>query len=80
MGVISRIDLGVLVMNRKQQSENERLYLGTMVVANDLRKQGVISDEEYRQIDTIFREKYEPTLSTLFTDIDLIKLETYGNM
>ena len=33
--------------------------------------EGILSDKEYGQIDTIFREKYHPTLGTLFADISL---------
>ena len=68
--VISFIDSEVKMS--KEQLENERKYLGTMTVARNLLKQGVISDEEYRQIDTKFKEIYAVSLSTIFTDISLI--------
>lgn len=64
----------------KAQMKKERMYIGTMSVAKNLLKQGLISEEEYCQIDTKFREKYNVKFSTLFTDIDLIKLASYGNM
>ena len=34
-------------------------------------KEGIVSEEEYRQIDTIFLEKYKPVFGTLFSDISL---------
>lgn len=79
MPAISRIDSVVAAMT-KEQIQNEKMYLGTMSTAKNLLKQGIISDEEYEQIDTNFRKKYDISLSTLFTDIRLIKFESYGNI
>lgn len=59
---------------------DEMLYQGTMSIAKNLLKQGTISEEEYRQIDTMFKQKYEVSLFTLFTDIRLIKFADHGNM
>ena len=53
-----------------EQMKNEMLYQGTMSIAKNLLKQGTISEEEYRQIDTMFREKYEPKIGTLFVDLE----------
>ena len=64
----------------KEQMEDEKCYLATMSIAKNLLKQGIISDEEYEQIDTNFRKKYDISLSTLFTDIHLIKFGSYGNI
>lgn len=43
----------------------------TKLMARKMLSEGIISDKEYGQIDTIFREKYRPTLGTLFADISL---------
>ena len=67
----SRIDSEVAVVT-KEQYEQEKKYLVTMNMAKKLLEKGVISDEEYRQIDTKFQQKYGVTFSTLFTTIDLI--------
>lgn len=64
----------------KVQLDNEKKYLATMIIARNLLKQGLISEEDYCQIDTKYKGKYKVSLSTLFTDIDLIKLGIYGNM
>lgn len=56
----------------KEDFKNEKLYQTTMHIARKMLKSGLISEEEYRQIDTIFTEKYQPTLGTLFADIDLL--------
>ena len=55
----------------KEEFRNEKLYQTTMHIARQMLAEGLIS-EEYRQIDTIFTEKYKPTLGTLFADIDLL--------
>ena len=79
MSVISQTDLEVVAMT-KEQMEKETLYQATMSIAKNLLSKGVISEEEYVQIDTNFRNKYGISLSTLFTDIRLIKYGSYGNM
>lgn len=63
-----------------EQMQNEKLFQGTMLMAKNLLKQGIISDDEYEQIDTMFRQKYAISLSTLFNDIRLIKYADHGNM
>jgi len=54
------------------QLRNEKLYQCTMALARSMLGKGLISKDEYRRINTIFTEKYAPTLGTLFADIDLI--------
>lgn len=79
MNAISKIVLGVTAMTNEQM-QNEVMYQGTMLVVKQLLKKGIISDDEYEQIDTMFRQKYAISLSTLFTDIRLIKFGNYGNI
>lgn len=55
----------------KEEFKNEKLYQTTMHLARKMLTEGLISEDEYRQIDTIFLEKYRPTLGTLFSDIRL---------
>lgn len=74
MNVISQTDLEVALMT-KEAFRNERLYQTTMSKVKNLLNQGLISKEEYKQIDTIFREKYRPNLGSLLFDIDLIQTE-----
>ncbi len=52
----------------EEQFQNEKLYQATMGIARNMLKNGVISEEEYRQIDTIFLEKYRPVFGTLFSE------------
>lgn len=58
----------------KEEFRNEKLYQTTMHLARKLLEDGVITADEYRQIDTIFLEKYQPVFGTLFSEIPL----TYG--
>ncbi|MGI6248362.1 MAG: SHOCT domain-containing protein [Acutalibacteraceae bacterium] len=60
----------VTAMN-KEDFRNEKLYQTTMHLARKMLEEGIISEEEYRQIDTIFLEKYKPVFGTLFSDISL---------
>lgn len=76
---ISMTDSEVAVMTNEQM-QNEKLFQGTMLMAKNLLKQGIISEEEYCQIDTKFKEQYAVSFSTLFTDIDLINYGKCGNM
>jgi len=55
----------------KEEFRNEKLYQTTMHLVRKMLSEGVISEEEYRQIDTIFLEKYKPVFGTLFSDISL---------
>ena len=55
----------------KEEFKNEKLYQTTMHLARKMFTERLISEDEYRQIDTIFLEKYRPTLGTLFSDIHL---------
>lgn len=50
----------------------EKLYQATMLYAKMMFRKGIISREEYAAFDTKMREKYAPSLGTLFCDIDLI--------
>lgn len=64
----------------EREMQNEKLYQATMAMTRSMLNQGLITEDEYRQIDTIFTEKYAPSSGTLFSDIDLINVEKYGNM
>ena len=79
MNVTSLTDLEVAIVT-KEQMENEKHYQATMTVAKNLLRDGIISEEEYCQIDTKFKEQYGVTFSTLFTDISLINYGSYGNI
>lgn len=55
----------------KEEFKNEKLYQTTMHLVRKMISEGIISEDEYRQIDTIFLEKYQPVFGTLFSDIRL---------
>lgn len=61
----------VVAAMSREEFRNEKLYQTTMNLARKMLSEGIISEEEYRQIDTIFLEKYKPVFGTLFSDISL---------
>lgn len=68
MPVISSTGLEVTAVS-KEQLMNEKLYQATMSMVRRMLEKGLISEEEYRQIDTMFLEKYRPVFGTLFSEI-----------
>jgi len=55
----------------EEQMKNEKLYQATMSMVMRMLENGIINEQEYRQIDTIFLEKYRPVFGTLFSDARL---------
>ena len=47
----------------KEQMTNEKLYQATMSMVRRMLAEGLITEEEYRQIDTMFLEKYSGLFS-----------------
>ena len=68
MPVMLQTGSGVARMS-DEQFRNEKMYHATMNIAKTLLGQGVMTAEEYGQIDTIFRKKYRPILVSLRTEI-----------
>lgn len=73
-GAILNTDLGELVMT-KEQFEREKSYQLTMYIAKKLLKNGIITENEYRIIDTNCKQKYQPVFGDIFSQNSLIKLE-----
>ena len=71
MSAFLRSDSRAVLLMSKEELRNEKLYQTTMHMVRKLFEDGVITEEEYRQIDTIFLEKYKPVFGTLFSDISL---------
>lgn len=55
----------------EEQMHDEKLYQATMSIVRRMLSHGLISEEEYRQIDTIFLGKYRPVFGALLSDIRL---------
>ena len=51
----------------KEEFRAERLYLMARSVAQRMLREGVITEIEFMQIDTILLKKYRPTLGTLLS-------------
>lgn len=50
-----------------EEWNNEFQYQITMSLVRGLKNNGTISDNEYKQINTIMLEKYKPILGTLLS-------------
>lgn len=68
MPVISSTGLEAARMS-KEQMTNEKLYQATMSMVRKMLAEGLITEEEYRQIDTMFLAKYRPLFGTLCSEI-----------
>ena len=64
-------------MNR-DDFRRERLYQASIAVARTMHKNGLITEDELCQIDTIFIEKYRPLLGALKVGIQQINLDFTG--
>lgn len=51
----------------KQEFEAEKRYLLAITIAKNLREKGLLTDEEYREIDTRLRAEYGAKFSTLLS-------------
>ncbi len=71
MSATSRLVSEVLMMS-EEQFRQEKLYQITMSIIRQMRKTRLITDEEYRQLDTIFAQKYEPIFGGLYAGTDLL--------
>ena len=47
------------------------MYMTTMTIVKNLLKQGVFTDDDYKEIDTIIHKKYDASLGSLLFDITL---------
>ena len=64
-------DSRAVVLMSKEELKNEKLYQTTMHMVRKLYEDGAITEKEYRQIDTIFLEKYHTIFGTLLSGISL---------
>ncbi|WP_368269900.1 SHOCT domain-containing protein [Enterocloster clostridioformis] len=53
----------------ERQFEAEMNYQAAIEIAEGFRKNGLLTEEEYHQIDTILLQKYRPLLGGLSSDI-----------
>jgi len=64
----------------EEQYRNEKRYQTTMHVIRRMLREGLITPDEYRKIDTIFSEKYAPVFGGLLIGNDLLSGEYRANM
>lgn len=56
----------------EEKFRSEVGYLAAISIAKNLRKEGLLTEEEYAVIDTNLKAEFEPSLGTLLSENDLI--------
>ena len=56
----------------EEQFRAERLYRMSLSIAKTMLEKGIITKDEYSEIDTILLQKYRPTLGTLLAGKPLL--------
>ncbi len=62
----------------EQEFRNEYLYNSTMVQVKKLLKKGLISEQQYWQINTKMKEKYRPISDGLVSENELLCMKNRG--
>jgi hypothetical protein len=63
-----------------EQFKRERLYQSTIAIVKTMHKNGLITETEFCQIDTILLEKYKPLLGGLKIGIQQKTLDLSGKL
>ena len=67
--VTSKIGSKAVVTMSEEEFRNETMYQTTMHIVRKMLADGIISEEEYHQINAVFLKKYNPILGGLFARI-----------
>lgn len=68
MPVMSRNGFKAVVSVRKEQYRADMLYQVSLTVAKTMRAKGLITADEYAEIDTVLLAKYQPYLGRLISE------------
>ena len=63
-----------------EQFKRERLYQSTIAIVKTMHKNGLITEAEFCQIDTMLLEKYKPLLGGLKVGIQQKILDLSGKL
>ena len=66
--VMSRSGFKAMVSVRKEQYRADMLYHMSLSVAKTMREKGLITADEYAEIDTMLLAKYQPYLGRLISE------------
>ena len=64
----------------KEQFHNEKMYQATMALARQMLRQGLITEEEYREVEAVFLKKYKPVLGEIFSNISVDFIEAQSDV
>ena len=62
----------------EEEFNREKNYILTMRMAKKMLEAGVITTDEYRRLDKLFLDKYNPVLGRVYSELDLISAGVYG--
>ena len=62
------------------ESYRERLDLSTMLCVKRMHSLGLLTEQDYTHMDTIFAQKYGISSSSIYRLSGLLSAEQYGNM
>ena len=62
----------------EEEFNREKNYLLTMRMAKKMLEAGIVTTDEYRRLDKLFLDKYNPVLSRVYSELDLISAGVYG--
>lgn len=60
--------------------EKIRDYRTSLAIVKEMQESGIITADDYEQISLVLAGKYGLKTSTIFSEIDLICVESRGNM
>ena len=62
---------GSVVKMSQQQFEREKMYQTSMHIFRSLLDRKIITSSDYAEAERLMREKYNPSVGTLFSDLAL---------
>ena len=62
---------GLVVIMSQKQFEQEKMYQTSMHIFRSMLTNGIITVDDYQEAERLMREKYNPSIGTLFSDLAL---------
>ena len=62
----------------EEEFNREKNYLLAMRMAKKMLEAGIVTTDEYRRLDKLFLDKYNPVLGRVYSELDLISAGVYG--
>lgn len=62
----------------EEEFNREKNYLLAMRMAKKMLEACIITTDDYRRLDKLFLDKYNPVLGRVYSELDLISAGVYG--